>query len=583
MHYITSAHHLSARILLLVCMLAYTLIALPQTATAQSGASSQTEKCNTIIDPDALLNQFLGVAATLLNVPVFDRVNLEATIDVIANTSVLPKLWEKECVIDPNARAAAKATRDAYLREGINWIDTGYKFQSAADIENNSQGTKRPVYVQNTPEYLTEIDERTRELFLNDNNIPDDHIFADNILAAIKQETDPNETPTYTLDDVTDDPEAFVSGESTEGGFEAFHELFTNPANNPFTVAINARRELTERTQAAREEELRQLEYGRGFFPQRNERGEVTTPASIVQNTTAGITEYQVTELLNVDEANELIGNAVGQVTKQIFEGKNLGDIDPISGSGFPVKDPRPIKAVNVNVGDITGGIGDFLSGGLQGMFDFIINNGLDFALDLLGAGPLGDILGSLIGGGGLGDLLNAISSGDFGQLFQDLLNNGTIADLLNGIGPGRFGDLLQSLVNGGGFGDIINIIGGEGVGQIFDALISGGGFEQFLQNLGPEAFGDILDLVGGAGGLGDFLDAIGSDGIGTIIDIVSGSGNGADIINTILGGLGVNPQDFGSVGDILEAINNAGVDLPISPDDINPDFREILEQLINS
>lgn len=70
----------------------------------------------------------------------------------------------------------------------------------------------------------------------------------------------------YTLDQSASDDKAFLAGDFSKGGWNAWFSAFQNPANNPFGAQMIASQELSNRISAAAVQRTQELGWGSGFL-----------------------------------------------------------------------------------------------------------------------------------------------------------------------------------------------------------------------------------------------------------------------------------------------------------------------------
>src|SRR5690606_23796963 len=75
----------------------------------------------------------------------------------------------------------------------------------------------------------------------------------------------------FTLNQVSQDPNAFIQGDFSQGGWDAWIELWRNPQNNPLGAFHAAEQELGKRISSAEGERRTELEWGRGFLSWRGD------------------------------------------------------------------------------------------------------------------------------------------------------------------------------------------------------------------------------------------------------------------------------------------------------------------------
>jgi len=144
-----------------------------------------------------------------------------------------------------------------------------------------------------------------------------------------------------TLSSVINNVEAFVDGDFSQGGWDGFLEMSTNPFNNPYGSYLESSKLLTARIEGQRELTLLELETGNGFLSQKEcveyentyEAGGdkpkclqyvTVTPGSVIENQLNNNLGSGVRQLELADEINEIVDALMGQLIAQIFANGGL-------------------------------------------------------------------------------------------------------------------------------------------------------------------------------------------------------------------------------------------------------------------
>lgn len=280
------------------------------------------------------------------NMPVIDPINL------VQNTySAVLQSWDvlKEGGLDAIAWTMARTALQSITRSTVNWINSGF------------DGS--PAYVTDLNENLLRVGDRVADDFFTElqRNNQINSPFRDDILQAVRENyyrstgtgTFFNQNR-FTLDRVSQNPEAFLQGDFSQGGWDAWIEAWRNPQNNPFGAYHKAEQELGRRVTGAQGERRTELDWGRGFLSWRGEcdtqaSGEVDlsgresdcanapiqTPGSVIESQLEKTLGSQIDQLGLADEFNEVIGTLLAQLTTNILGGGGLSGLtQPHSGGG---------------------------------------------------------------------------------------------------------------------------------------------------------------------------------------------------------------------------------------------------------
>lgn len=122
-----------------------------------------------------------------------------------------------------------------------------------------------------------------------------------------------------------EDVEAFLEGDFSQGGWDAWNALFTDPQSSPqgayLQTQANLNRQIDEQQLIDRE----QLQWGRGYLA--FEDGDSFTPASTVESSINRLAQSDITRLELVDEMNEIVPDFTRTFIYQIAN-RGLSEID---------------------------------------------------------------------------------------------------------------------------------------------------------------------------------------------------------------------------------------------------------------
>ncbi|MBU1292482.1 hypothetical protein KJ819_00250 [Patescibacteria group bacterium] len=329
---------------------------------------------------------FLGIAlivpASVSVMPQRVEASGMPTLDVlnlVQNTFVAIKesaLSTKEYILDGLANELATIAIQSMTKSLVNWINSGFQGSPAfvTDLETNLRG----------------VGDAAARHFFNDLASRDitDSPFQDKILSTVRLgyylSTSPESFYTrypYTLYQVSPDARAFIDGDFSQGGFNAWFSAFMNPANNPYGAEELARQELSRVVSDATGNRIQELSWADGFMSWRGECREYTpqgeegwlpgdelpadlsiditgedacadyeieTPGSVIVEQLNETLKAPNQKLITADEINEVIGALLNQLVGHVL-GANGGGLRsvsrPSSGGGSSVLD----QATNPN------------------------------------------------------------------------------------------------------------------------------------------------------------------------------------------------------------------------------------------
>lgn len=309
----------------------------------------------------AFVLSFSSIAkpAQAVILPVFDGGNIiPNTLSSINTASSLTKEW----VLDTLAYTAANVAIESMTKSMVNWINSGFQGSPAfvTDLNQNLRGVGDAVAAKFFEELSMQTVAKTP--------------FQDRILDSLRLgyylRTSPESFYTrypYTLYQVSSNPDAFLAGDFSQGGWDAWFATVVNPQNNPYHAQELASQALSDAIYSATGNRLQELSWNRGFLSWRGKCSqevggiegslmklsdkdpclayEINTPGSVIMeqlNTQFGA---GVNRLVSADEFNEVIGALLNQLTKQIMGGNNDGGLRGLSrpatggGSSF-IADP---------------------------------------------------------------------------------------------------------------------------------------------------------------------------------------------------------------------------------------------------
>lgn len=250
----------------------------------------------------------------------------EVTNAVIAEAQQSLRL--KEFTLDSLAWSVAQNALNQITADMINWVNGGF--------EGN------PAFVTNLEDFLLGVADETAGEFIYGpelDNLCGPPEIQFNIRAALAtqytKEGRGSYTPQCTLDNVTEvDVEAFMGGDFSQGGWEAFFELGVGSNNDPTKAYLDSRVELYTRNLDAQQNEQEQVGWGDGFLSKQNceyiedatgfarEQCQNVTPGALIRDTISfHVGEAPSLKLIQADEFNEVLSTLAGNLTNQAIRG----------------------------------------------------------------------------------------------------------------------------------------------------------------------------------------------------------------------------------------------------------------------
>lgn len=192
---------------------------------------------------------------------VLDPANL---IETVINTYLEGEDFYKEYVLDPLAWVVGKQAAQSVVRSVVSWAGSGFEGE--------------PAFVTDLNQHLLRVGDTVAEDFLrqylenNAVNSPYRDAVANSIRNDYYRSTGPNaffNTNQYDLDRYSENPEAFISGDFSQGGWTAWGAAWSNPQNNPIGAQSAAEGALGRSVQTAQETQRAELDWGSGFLASR--------------------------------------------------------------------------------------------------------------------------------------------------------------------------------------------------------------------------------------------------------------------------------------------------------------------------
>ena len=280
----------------------------------------------------------------LLNNVQLGAVNAATTASSVSNASTAfstGSLWLKENVLDGIGWALAKRIVSAIIRDLINWINSGF------------QGS--PMFVQDLQGFLLGIADETIGGFIEELGGVGSFICSPfqldvQVSLAVQyaqaRSGGGQPAPTCTLSGIVDNLEGFISGSFSEGGWNNWFSVTSNPMQyTPYGSTLLAETEARARLINAQGEELQLLEFGDGFLSSEvcetvdgpngpRESCSISTPGKVIQEALSFNLDTGRQSLVEADEINELIAALLGQLANMAITGVN-GLLGLSGGTGY--------------------------------------------------------------------------------------------------------------------------------------------------------------------------------------------------------------------------------------------------------
>lgn len=297
---------------------------------------------------------------------VIDPTNLvQNTVSAVASAAD----HVKDYVLDTLVWQVGNIAIQSMTKSLVNWINSGFQGSPAfvTDLRGNLRGVGDAVARQ----FFTEL--AMQDIATTP--------FQDKVLDAVRLgyylHTSPESYYTknpYTLNQVSANDKAFLNGDFSQGGFNAWFATVMNPQNNPYGAQMALNSTLTNIVGGATGDRQQEISWNRGFLSWRgeckatvggnaaavagatgtNEFGmnmtelqangavelsgedpcvsyEVETPGSVIMeqlNTQLG---SGVNRLVSADEFNEIVGALLNQLVLQVVGGGSGGGLSGVS------------------------------------------------------------------------------------------------------------------------------------------------------------------------------------------------------------------------------------------------------------
>lgn len=297
----------------------------------------------------------VGAATGALPVYVTNNTSIITSTAVTACNAATQTAFHQ--IFDPIAWAVAKAAIQSITKSMVNWINSGF---------NGS-----PAFVTDLNRTMLNLSDGVANSFFNslqkNTGVNVRSPFQDQVTQLLRNtyygstaKMSPNAG--YNLNRYSDNPQAFLNGNFSSGGFDAWFAALSNDQNNPLGAFHAQQNELESQIASFRENQLHELDWGRGFLSWRGDclaqksaadsnadilsgqslsaandcvSYEVKTPGSVVENALGITVTSPLRQLELANSVNEIVGALATQLVNQVLGGTGLSGLSsPSSGGG---------------------------------------------------------------------------------------------------------------------------------------------------------------------------------------------------------------------------------------------------------
>jgi hypothetical protein len=261
-------------------------------------------------------------------------------------------LATKGYILDPLAFAASKAVLNSVVQSTVKWINSGF--------------SGSPAFATNLNSTLLSVSNSAADSFVQQltSNGSINSPFQNQVATAVAANYNTNTNGgffaanPYTLNQASPNPTAFLAGNFSQGGLDAWFSAVTNPSNNAYGAYEIANSALNSQVANAQSNQKTELNWGKGFMSYKGNCNSATTKTStggtatsLSGNTTCALAsiltpgaaiESQlekslgsgVDQLVTANQFNEIVNALVGQLTKQVLGSGGLSGLSQPSSSG---------------------------------------------------------------------------------------------------------------------------------------------------------------------------------------------------------------------------------------------------------
>jgi hypothetical protein len=245
----------------------------------------------------------------------------------------------KETILDAIGWAIAKTVISSLINSMINWINSGF------------EGS--PAFVQDLKRNLVDLADRVAGEYIRNLGGLGSFICSPfqldiQLALSLEYQRAREEMPieTCTLSGIVGNFEDFIAGNFSEGGWENWIEVTSNPeAYTPFGQLMTARSAMRLQLINAEGQRLQEIDWGGGFLSGKiceliegprgpEESCVISKPGQTIANSLNKALGAGTDQLVSADEINELVAALIGQLANQAITGA-AGLLGLSPGTGF--------------------------------------------------------------------------------------------------------------------------------------------------------------------------------------------------------------------------------------------------------
>lgn len=234
---------------------------------------------------------------------------ISAAFDAITSAAV-QSIATKEYVLDGIAWQLVNLTIQEMIKSVTKWVNSGF------------EGS--PAFVTDLEGFLTNIADKVAGDFIW--GTPLSFLcspFKLNIQLALQMQY--NQRRNYqaqcTLSGVVKNMEGFLNGNFIGGGWDGWYEMALMPGNNVYSAMLQNEAALSASISNAQGQEIKLLEFGKGFLSRKDEQGNIITPGSVIEGQLNSALGLPGQRLVMADEINELVGALFAQLAGAALSG----------------------------------------------------------------------------------------------------------------------------------------------------------------------------------------------------------------------------------------------------------------------
>lgn len=250
---------------------------------------------------------------------VQDNLNiLQTTLSALSSAS----LEQKELVWDGLFHDIATQALQQMTSDTLEWVNSGFDGE--------------PAFVTDLLGYLQEVaDDVAGDFIYGDELSTLCTPFKLDVITSVAegyqkaQHGEVKDSLTCSIDQIEGgNPEAFLSGTVSAGGWSMWFETVLNPENTPLGGNVKAQAALGDAVAKAQYAEGKDIDRSKGFLSQKvckNGREDCTIvkPGSVIADQVSFALQVPALKLIEADEMNEVIGALFGDLANQAITGVN--------------------------------------------------------------------------------------------------------------------------------------------------------------------------------------------------------------------------------------------------------------------